>query len=409
MVLIPNENYVRHYDLSHPGHRRWLLGVLDHVTAQEPMALSVGPLRDLWTTPVEPALADDLALALPLIREFEALELRAYPDPLSGGEPWTIGWGATRYSDGRPVRPGDVITADQADRLLRQTVESTRTVQAARVPTWRLMSAAQKAALISFAYNLGDSWYGSEGFATLSRVVRDGDWPAVPAALELYRNPGTAVEAGLLRRRRAEGRMFSSGTPAAAPVPQRLFANPLPVYPYLQLDSATDQAARMCFSSACAMLVEFLKPGTLKGPNGDDQYLQTVQRFGDTTKVAAQLAALRHYGVRARMEERADYTLVERQIAAGIPVPAAYIHRGPITRPTGFGHWLTIIGHTSAHVIVHDPLGEPDLMSGATLNSKGANLQLTRTNFGRRWMVEPIGGGAYRHAPGRGWAIIAER
>ena len=45
-------------------------------------------------------------------------------------------------------------------------------------------------------------------------------------------------------------------------------------------------------------------------------------------------------------------------------------------------------------------------MSGATLNASGMGLRFSRRNFGRRWMVEPIGGGAYRHAPGRGWAVV---
>jgi hypothetical protein len=31
-------------------------------------------------------------------------------------------------------------------------------------------------------------------------------------------------------------------------------------------------------------------------------------------------------------------------------------------------------------------------------------LQLIRQNFGKRWMVEPIGGGAFSHAPGKGLA-----
>jgi hypothetical protein len=97
--------------------------------------------------------------------------------------------------------------------------------------------------------------------------------------------------------------------------------NPLLVPPYLQLDSQTDQAARMCFSSACAMLVEYMRPGTLKGPNGDDQYLKVVQRFGDTTLVAAQLAALRHYGLKVEFSERADFELIRRQLKDGLPVP----------------------------------------------------------------------------------------
>jgi hypothetical protein len=70
------------------------------------------------------------------------------------------------------------------------------------------MSGNQQCALISFAYNLGSGFYGSEGFETISKRLKDKDWAAVPEALLLYRNPGTNVEAGLLRRRQAEGRLW---------------------------------------------------------------------------------------------------------------------------------------------------------------------------------------------------------
>ena len=41
---------------------------------------------------------------------------QAYPDPGSGGDPWTIGWGST----GPDVKPGTVWTQAQCDeRLLR--------------------------------------------------------------------------------------------------------------------------------------------------------------------------------------------------------------------------------------------------------------------------------------------------
>ncbi len=156
------------------------------------------------------------------------------------------------------------------------------------------------------------------------------------------------------------------------------------------------------------MLLEALKPGTLPGANGDDVYLAVVQRYGDTTDANAQLQALAHYGVTARLVQTADFDLIEEQIARGIPVPCGYIHRGSMERPTGSGHWLLVYGHTPTHLVVNDPWGEPDLVSGATLNANGMGLRFSRQNFGRRWMVEPIGGGAYRYAPGKGWAVVVD-
>jgi hypothetical protein len=81
------------------------------------------------------------------------------------------------------------------------------------------------------------------------------------------------------------------------------------------------------------MLLAFLKPEVLSGPNGDDQYLARVQQFGDTTNPAAQIQALASYGIHARISSRASFSTLEEQIAAGIPVPCGYLHRGPISRP----------------------------------------------------------------------------
>ena len=155
----------------------------------------------------------DLAAAIALIKEFEGVHLSAYPDPLSGDEPWTIGYGTTRYSGGVPVKRGDRITIIEADMLLRLEVDRIAEKLRASVPFWKEMDDNQKSALVSFAYNLGSGFYGSGGFETISRCLKEKDWAGVPAALELYRNPGTNVEAGLLRRRKAEGECWGKHRP----------------------------------------------------------------------------------------------------------------------------------------------------------------------------------------------------
>ena len=153
---------------------------------------------------------DDTSPALRIIKEFEGCRLTAYPDPLSGGEPWTIGVGCTRYPDGLPVRRGDVITQVEADQMLRLEIDRTAAVLAKRIPYWAEMNGNQKSALISFAFNLGAAFYGSSGFGTISGALRDKRWDDVPAALLLYRNPGSNVEAGLKRRRISEGKLWAS-------------------------------------------------------------------------------------------------------------------------------------------------------------------------------------------------------
>lgn len=146
-----------------------------------------------------------------LIKEFEGLELKAYPDPGTGGAPWTIGWGNTRYLDGFPVRAGQTITAAQADTLLLDTLTRQVIPALERIPFWKEMSPKQQGALMSFAWNLGWGFYGQEGFKTISARLKERAWQFVPEALMLYRNPGTRVEAGLRRRREAEGKLWREG------------------------------------------------------------------------------------------------------------------------------------------------------------------------------------------------------
>jgi hypothetical protein len=191
----------------------------------------------------------------------------------------------------------------------------------------------------------------------------------------------------------AEAPSGSSGRPHPYP-------NPLVGVPYFQQrDSAQrSQRDRTCFSSSCAMLLEAVKPGSLLGANGDDQYLAVMQRYGDTTDAGAQLQALAHFGITARLVHDADFRLIEEQIARGIPVPCGYIHRGPVERPTGSGHWLIFVGHTPTHLVVNDPWGQPVLLSGATLNANGMGLRFSRQNYrcaGRR-LRQALDGGTHR-------------
>jgi len=155
----------------------------------------------------------DYSASLKLIKEFEGCHLTAYPDPLSGGEPYTIGYGTTRYPGGRRVSRGDKITVIEADMFVRTEIDQIAKKLSETVSHWSAMTDGQQSALISFAYNLGSGFYGAAGFETISKRLRERDWHAVPDALLLYRNPGTNVEAGLKRRRIAEGALWRDSMP----------------------------------------------------------------------------------------------------------------------------------------------------------------------------------------------------
>jgi len=105
---------------------------------------------------------------------------------------------------------GRVITQKYADTLLEFDLKNRFLPSIQRIPYWKEMNENQQGAIISFAYNLGANFYGSSNFNTITRVLKNKEWTKVPDALYLYRNPGTRVEAGLARRRIAEGKLWSS-------------------------------------------------------------------------------------------------------------------------------------------------------------------------------------------------------
>lgn len=145
-----------------------------------------------------------------LIKEFEDFSADAYYDPLTGGLPITIGWGSTKDFDSKPFKIEQKITKEYADRLLLYQLTNEFLPTLSKIPYWREMNDNQRGALLCFAYNLGRDFYGHPDFNTITRVLKNKEWSKVPEALKLYRNPGTNVETGLLRRRIAEGKLWKS-------------------------------------------------------------------------------------------------------------------------------------------------------------------------------------------------------
>ena len=366
----------------------------EHLTQEQQQGFT-----ELWRAEGSPAQAPSklpaplwLAPALRLIKEFEGCKLEAYRCPAGV---WTIGWGSTRLIN-QPVREGDKITQQMADELLQNEVENLFAPGLfTLLPLAKRWRAEQQAALISFAYNVG---LGALEESTLRNRLLAGEDPTRVVREELPRwchGDGEAVLPGLQRRRTAEVALFCGGlTPPATK------GNPLKVPYYSQRDSAVEgQAQRMCFSSSCAMLTAYLRPGSIAGANADDQYLKRVQQYGDTTNAIAQIKALASYGISARFVHNADWTDIERQIDRGVPVPCGFLHHGTSTAPTGGGHWLIVIGYTPTAVFVNDPWGEMLVAQGSYLGPRGAGLCYSRKNWGPRWLAE---------GTRSGWAIIAE-
>jgi GH24 family phage-related lysozyme (muramidase) len=331
----------------------------------------------------------DYTPAIKLIKEFEGCHLTAYADPLHGWDVATIGWGTTRYPDGRKVSQGDILTAGEADRLLQQEIDTIAKRLSATIPHWSEMRITQQSALISFAYNLGSGFYGSTGFETISARLRNKAWSDVPSALKLYRNPGTPVEAGLLRRREAEGAIWAQNT-TVLPTTSTSTSVSLKVPYEYQLDNGPT-GYRECFSSSCAMVARYW--GKIAG---DHEYNRVRRQFGDTTDPKAQILTLKTLGLRATFEMEGTAALLENEIRSGFPTPVGWLHKGPATGPTGSGHWTVVSGFTPTHFIHQDPNGEADMANGGYVNHKGgANIAYSRSNWLRRWLVDGPKSGWY--------------
>ena len=150
--------------------------------------------------------------AIELIKEFEGFHSVTYRCP--AGVP-TIGYGSTHWPNGKKVAPGQVCSEKLGETMVLDYIDKHVLLMLCLIPSWYEMSAKQQAALISFSYNLGPNWYGQPGFETISKRIREKDWDDVPAALMLYCNPGSSAEAGLRRRRAAEGQLWREGMTVA--------------------------------------------------------------------------------------------------------------------------------------------------------------------------------------------------
>ena len=150
-----------------------------------------------------------------------------------------------------------------------------------------------------------------------------------------------------------------------------------------QTDNFRD-ADRTCNSSACAMVLEYLKPGTLQGAKGDDAYVRKVFAIGDTTDHVVQTRVLASYGIKSHFSYSLTFNDLDRELAAGRPVVIGILHRGSLSAPTG-GHMVVVIGKTpSGDYVVNDPYGSlNDGYTGAVTNGRGAVY--TRAVLARRW------------------------
>jgi len=169
----------------------------------------------------------------------------------------------------------------------------------------------------------------------------------------------------------------------------------VPYYP--QTDNYRDPQ-RTCNSSACAMCLEYFKPGTLQGAKGDDAYIRKVFSIGDTTDHLVQTRVLDGYGIKSHFSYSLSFADLDRELSAGRPVVIGILHRGSLSHPTG-GHMVVVIGKTpSGDYVVNDPYGNlNDGYTSSVYNGKGAIYK--RSELMRRWTPD---------GPTSGWGRVFE-
>jgi hypothetical protein len=146
----------------------------------------------------------------------------------------------------------------------------------------------------------------------------------------------------------------------------------------------------MCFSSTCAMAVKYLRPNALHGSNADDDYLKTVLKYGDTTQYTSHVKACQQYGVLASFHKNGTKATILSELNTGFPVATGILHHGPLSAPSGGGHWMLLIGDDGVNGIFHDPYGQLDTSIGGyiKIGYGGKEVRYPWKNWLRRWEIE---------------------
>jgi len=168
------------------------------------MVTALDDLADMFGLPRGGDAEGWLPFALSLIKKFEGCKLTAYPDPGTGGKPWTIGWGSTTDATGNAIQPGITWSQGQADaRLAAHVLEFADGVEKALAGS--SVTPMQKGAMVSLAYNIGVAAFTG---STLLKKHRAADYDGAAAQFLVWNRAGGRIMQGLVNRRASEMRVY---------------------------------------------------------------------------------------------------------------------------------------------------------------------------------------------------------
>lgn len=138
------------------------------------------------------------------ITSFEGIILEGYPDPGTGGEPWTIGIGHTDAAGGPRVKRGDIWTLSRAFEVFADDARrfETRVNRSIKLK----MSQPDFDMLASFDFNTGAIDRG-----TVDDRYNRGDRDGAILTLGQYTRAAGRVLPGLVTRRNAEMQVMRTG------------------------------------------------------------------------------------------------------------------------------------------------------------------------------------------------------
>ena len=162
-----------------------------------------------------------------LVKEFEGLSLKAYPDPATGGEPITVGYGTTAAAGvGIVPKLGMVITEAEAEAYLIKALE--KFAAKIRPKITAPITDNEFGAFLSLAYNIGP---GAFAKSSALRKFNAGDKAGAADAILLWNKAGGKVMKGLERRRAAERRLFLTSNPVDGSLALDPAVKPAPTRP----------------------------------------------------------------------------------------------------------------------------------------------------------------------------------
>lgn len=125
---------------------------------------------------IDPQLIADL-------KRDEGLRLEAYPDPLTGGAPFTIGYGHT----GPDVRPGLKWTLEQAEAALLDDIRKHNAELYEALPWVKDLDPVRRRVLCNMAFNLGlgkpGGTRGLLGFKNTLAMIQRGEYERAADAM----------------------------------------------------------------------------------------------------------------------------------------------------------------------------------------------------------------------------------